>query len=140
MPLSREKQREGGGKENQVITYPKQFFPPHSLDHLAVAAAAALAAQRLLGPHAEHILQRRRQWRLLLAAPDALVWHQDAGAARGTVRMTLALITLSSKHINALALCGSTNTAITSEIPPSLPDYTHRHKYSHRLRWGSNRR
>lgn len=31
---------------------------PHSLDHLTVPAAAALAAQRLLGPHAKHILQR----------------------------------------------------------------------------------
>lgn len=112
-----------------------------SLDHLAVAAAAALTAQRLLGPHAEHILQRR-QWRLRLAAPAALLGHQHTGAAGSTIRMPLAQITLSSKHVNAFALCGSTNTVIIRVPPPAAatPTHTHRHKYSHRLRWGSNRR
>lgn len=111
----------------------------HSLDHLAVAAAAALTAQRLLGPQAEHVLQR--QWRVRLAAPAALLRHEHARAAGSTVRMPLAQISLSSKHVNAFSLCRSTNTVITrATAPASSYAHTHRHKYSHRLRWGSNRR
>lgn len=52
----REGERKRGRETDDYLC--QTVLSPHSLDHLTVAAAAALAAQRLLGPHAKHILQR----------------------------------------------------------------------------------
>jgi len=78
------------------------------LDHLAVAAAAALTTQRLPLLQSEYVLQQRGgppRLRVRLAPPDSLLSDQHAHRTLWTVRMSLAQIPLSAEHINAFAFC-----------------------------------
>jgi len=93
MPLNR---------KGKFIENDSDIILRHSLDHLTVAAAAAIAAQRLLWLHTKYLRQQRR---IRCTTPNTLLGSDHTGTARRTVRVTLAEITLMSKHINAFALC-----------------------------------